>query len=115
METQFWEQLKEQRLAFFDGPDTLWRVSLPHNTAPLDVPGKQLVDWGGAQRWLKSSAPPEVIYAAAQQAGGHATCCFPSDSPFQPLPPVLLRYHRQLKAQLDPHGIFNPGRMYADI
>ena len=35
--------------------------------------------------------------------------------PFQPLPPALLRVHRQLKAQLDPHAIFNPGRLYADF
>jgi glycolate oxidase FAD binding subunit len=26
----------------------------------------------------------------------------------------LMQLHRQLKARLDPHGIFNPGRMYAD-
>ncbi|MGE8483865.1 MAG: FAD-linked oxidase C-terminal domain-containing protein, partial [Pseudomonas sp.] len=32
-----------------------------------------------------------------------------------PLAPALLRYHRQLKAQLDPQGLFNPGRMYAEL
>jgi glycolate oxidase FAD binding subunit len=26
-----------------------------------------------------------------------------------------MRYHRQLKAQLDPQGLFNPGRMYAEF
>jgi glycolate oxidase FAD binding subunit len=31
------------------------------------------------------------------------------------LAPTLLRYHRQLKAQLDPQGLFNPGRMYAEV
>ena len=39
----------------------------------------------------------------------------PTREPFQPLPPALLRVHRQLKAQLDPHAIFNPGRLYADF
>jgi glycolate oxidase FAD binding subunit len=26
-----------------------------------------------------------------------------------------MRYHLQLKAQLDPQRIFNPGRMYAEL
>ena len=32
--------------------------------------------------------------------------------PLHPLPETLKRYHCQLKAQLDPRSIFNPGRMY---
>ena len=53
----------------------------------------------------------------AAQWGGHATCftAGTASEPFQPLPPALLRVHRQLKAQLDPHAIFNPGRLYADV
>jgi glycolate oxidase FAD binding subunit len=31
-----------------------------------------------------------------------------------PLPPVLARLHRELKAVFDPAGILNPGRMYAE-
>ncbi|MEJ6656716.1 MAG: glycolate oxidase subunit GlcE, partial [Pseudomonas sp.] len=38
-----------------------------------------------------------------------------TDSPFQPLAPLLQRYHRQLKKQLDPQGLFNPGRMYSGL
>ncbi|BAN48529.1 glycolate oxidase subunit GlcE [Metapseudomonas resinovorans] len=111
----FWEDLREQRLSFFSDKRPLWRVSLPNNTPPLLLPGAQLVDWGGAQRWLKSEAPAEDIRSVVSHAGGHATCYETCDSPFQPLPAALMRYHRQLKAQLDPHGIFNPGRMYAEI
>jgi len=37
------------------------------------------------------------------------------DSPFQPLAPTLLHYHQRLKAQLDPQGIFNPGRLYVEL
>ncbi len=93
----------------------LWRLSLPNNLGPLDLPGEQLIDWGGAQRWLKSAA--DDIQSRALELGGHATCFSHgvSETPFQPLPPALLRYHRQLKAQLDPQGLFNPGRMYADL
>ncbi|MCY1392956.1 glycolate oxidase, subunit GlcD [compost metagenome] len=111
----YWRELNAQRLAFFNDERPLWRLSLPNNTGLLDLPGEQLLDWAGAQRWLKSSADAQAIRAIVSQAGGHATCHGNCDSPFQPLPAALLRYHRQLKLQLDPQGIFNPGRMYAEI
>ena len=113
----FWAELNEQQLAFFDVGQPLWRLSVPNNTGVLDLPGEQLIDWSGAQRWLKSDADAEVIRALARTVGGHATCYSHGliDSPFQPLPAALLRYHRQLKTQLDPQGIFNPGRMYAEL
>ncbi|MFJ3486258.1 glycolate oxidase subunit GlcE [Pseudomonas sp. NPDC090202] len=113
----YWRDLNEHRLDFFTDGRPLWRLSLPTHTGVLDLPGEQLIDWGGAQRWLKSDASAEQIRAAVSAVGGHATCYSHglADSPFQPLAAPLLRYHRQLKAQLDPHGIFNPGRMYAEI
>jgi glycolate oxidase FAD binding subunit len=81
------------------------------------LPGEQLIDWGGAQRWLKSDADVALIRQAAAEVGGHATCFTAGhcDSPFHPLAAPLLRYHRQLKTQLDPQGIFNPGRMYREV
>ena len=113
----YWGALNEHRLDFFTDGRPLWRVSLPVSTAALDLPGDQLLDWAGAQRWLKSDASGSEIRRIVSAAGGHATCYSHGldDSPFQPLATPLLRYHRQLKAQLDPHGIFNPGRMYAEI
>nr|WP_177345242.1 glycolate oxidase subunit GlcE [Pseudomonas sp. CC6-YY-74] len=117
LDPTYWEQLNEQRLAFFADPRPLWRLSLPNNTAVLNLPGDQLIDWGGAQRWLKSTAEAAQIRSSASAAGGHATCFTAGvcDSPFQPLAAPLLRYHRQLKTQLDPQGIFNAGRMYAEV
>lgn len=113
----YWRELNEHRLDFFTDGRPLWRLSLPVSTAELDLPGEQLIDWAGAQRWLKSNASGSEIRRIVSAAGGHATCYSHGldDSPFQPLATPLLRYHRQLKAQLDPHGIFNPGRMYAEI
>ncbi|ROL82612.1 glycolate oxidase subunit GlcE [Pseudomonas protegens] len=117
LDSQYWSLLNEQQLDFFDPGPPLWRLSLPHNTAQLELPGAQLLDWGGAQRWLRSEAPAESIRAAASAVGGHATCYSHGllDSPFQPLAPTLLHYHQRLKAQLDPQGIFNPGRLYAEL
>jgi glycolate oxidase FAD binding subunit len=117
LDPAYWQDLNEQRLAFFTDGLPLWRLSLPNNTGVLNVPGEQLIDWAGAQRWLKSDADGATIRTIAGTAGGHATCYSHGleDSPFHPLPALLLRYHRQLKAQLDPHGIFNPGRMSPEI
>lgn len=117
IDPSYWHELNEHQLDFFSSGLPLWRLSLPNNTGVLDVPGEQLIDWAGAQRWLKSDADGAVIRATVSAAGGNAICYSHGlqDSPFQPLPAPLLRYHRQLKAQLDPHGVFNPGRMYAEI
>ncbi|MFJ2363213.1 glycolate oxidase subunit GlcE [Pseudomonas sp. NPDC087697] len=115
LDSAYWQALNEQQLEFFDAGLPLWRLSLPNNLGPLTLPGDQLIDWAGAQRWLKSDALN--IQSLAFDLGGHATCYSHgvSDSPFQPLAPALLRYHQQLKAQLDPQGLFNPGRMYAEF
>jgi glycolate oxidase FAD binding subunit len=117
LEAAYWADLNEQRLSFFDEDQPLWRLSLPNNTPRLSLPGKQLIDWGGAQRWLKSDAQAAFIRQVVEEVGGHVTCYSHglTDSPFQPLPDGLMRYHRNLKQQLDPRGIFNPGRLYAEL
>ncbi len=119
LEEEYWSALREQRLALFasDDPRPLWRLSLPNNTPPLALDGDVLYDWAGAQRWLKSDAPTATLREAAARAGGHASCFRAQhgahpDEPFAPLPPVLAKYHQRLKQQLDPQGIFNPGRLY---
>lgn len=113
----FWAALRDHRLDFFADHRPLWRLSVSSHRSPLELPGTSIVDWGGAQIWLKSSSPAADIRKLAIAAGGHAACYTPNidDSPLAPLPPALHRTHRQIKAQLDPQGIFNPGRMYAGI
>jgi len=113
----FWRQLREQQSDFFAGNPALWRLSLPSVTPALDIPGEQLIEWGGSLRWLKSSGDAAGIRDAAARAGGHATL-FRADpqlklgtGAFQPLSPALLALHRNLKSSFDPRGIFNPGRM----
>ncbi len=94
----------------------LWRLSLPSTATPVAVVGEQLIEWGGAQRWLRSDATAAVVRAAALKAGGHATLFRGGDKDagvFQPLAPAVGRIHQNLKNTFDPEGIFNPGRMYA--
>lgn len=116
----FWDALRDHRLPFFDD-DTdarpLWRLSLPNATPLMPLPGDALIDWAGAQRWLRSDAGSAEIRQLAHTAGGHATCFSPSQErePFQPLAAPLLRYQQQLKRRLDPNGVLNPGRMYTDL
>lgn len=115
----FWLKLREQQLAFFQTPANLWRLSVPTDTAVLNLAGQQLYDWGGAQRWLVSDADAASIRLAASQVGGHASLFRAgastnpaADSIFQPLSTELLHYHRQVKQAFDPKGIFNPNRLY---
>jgi glycolate oxidase FAD binding subunit len=117
----FWRGLRDQTDVFFTGSEPLWRLSVPSATVPLDLPGRQLIEWGGALRWLKSDAPVDAIRLLARQVGGHATLFRADDKlkreagVFMPLDPVLARIHKNLKATFDPQGIFNRGRMYPDF
>ena len=113
-----WTELREHTHAFFSGAQPLWRIALPPTAAPLALTGAQLIEWGGALRWLRTDAPAGDVRAAAQRTGGHATLFRAADkSPgaFTPLDPVKLRLHRALKQAFDPAGILNPGRMYAEF
>lgn len=114
----FWTGVREQRSDFFQTTENLWRLSVPSAAAAADLPGRQLIEWGGALRWLASDASPANIRAAAAALGGHATLFRSNqsnDEPFQPLTTPLLAVHRRLKQSFDPHGIFNPGRMYQEF
>ena len=115
----FWTSLREQTHGFFAGEAPLWRLSVPSVT-PQQGLGPTLVEWGGALRWLRGG-DPSAIRAAAEKAGGHATLFRADDvlknavGVFQPLSTPLARIHRNLKNAFDPHGVFNPGRMYPDF
>jgi glycolate oxidase FAD binding subunit len=115
----FWDAVREQTHDFFnDTAHGLWRLSLPTVAPALTLAGEQLIEWGGAQRWLKTDADAATIRAAAEKAGGHATLFKGGDKSvgvFHPLQPAIARIHHNLKNTFDPAGIFNPGRMYTDF
>lgn len=115
---EYWQALREHRLPFFGDGRPLWRLSLPPAAAPVNLPGDTLLDWGGAQRWLKTDADGAAVREAASRLGGHAARFRGGDRAagvFAPLPTPLLRLHRNLKQTFDPAGIFNPGRLYPDF
>ncbi|MXS85527.1 glycolate oxidase subunit GlcE [Nitrosomonas sp. HPC101] len=120
----FWESVRNHTHLFFQegsaAGKALWRLSIKPTTPPLSLPGKQLIEWGGALRWLVTDedADAAVIRTHAADAGGHATL-FHGDKTtipvFHPLSPALLKIHQRLKQQFDPAGILNPQRMYTEF
>jgi len=121
----WWSSVRDQTLGFFSlneedlaGGERLWRMSVPRSAAPIELPGEQFIEWHGAQRWWRTAAAAGQVRGAAARAGGHATLirgADRSDGVFTPLSEVLLRVHQGLKRAFDPAGVFNPGRMYAEL
>jgi glycolate oxidase FAD binding subunit len=114
----FWRSVREHSAPFFADEAPLWRLSLPPQAPQVELPGEQLIEWGGALRWLRSNADAPTVRAAAARAGGHATLFRARDRSapaFAPLSPALARLHRELKSAFDPAGILNPGRLYAEL
>lgn len=114
----FWYTIREQEHAFFSGSKPLWRIAVPPATGPLNLEGETLIEWGGAQRWLRTDLPAEIMRVEVSQHGGHATLFRNADNKseiFSPLSPAMKTIHQRLKQSFDPQGIFNPGKMYPDL
>lgn len=125
--TDFWNGLREQTDDYFveakrqvdaDSTLRLWRLSLPQTAPTLTLAGDQLVEWGGAQRWLCSALPAQAVRAAAEAAGGHATIFRAQDkSPgvLTPPTPAVQRIQRELMRAFDPDRLFDRGRLYPGL
>lgn len=113
-----WHGLREQTAAFFTAaglPGPLWRLSLPSDALAIELGGAQLVEWGGAQRWLRSDLPPGEIRGRVGALGGHASLFrngVRDGEVFHPLTAPMQALQRNLKNAFDPAGVFNPGRLY---
>jgi len=117
-----WIACRDQQLQWFTGRGErdLWRVSVPQTAPMLELADSPIVEWHGAQRWVRAEAGQDArIREAASRAGGHATLFSPKDRNathrFAPLSPTQGRIHRELKREFDPASIFNPGRLYPDL
>lgn len=112
---RWWTELREQRHPYFATGQqrALWRLSVPPTTPPLGL-GSTLIEWHGGQRWVSGEVDATALRSKVAAVGGHATRFRGGDAripAFQALDPVLARLNARLKAEFDPAGIFNPGRL----
>lgn len=117
----FWQSVREFDHPFFSNDDRpVWRISVPEFTAPMDLDGDWLLDWAGAQRFLKTDIDAELIYAAAAAANGHASCYSSAKMDatvplFQPLTGGMMALQHRVRDSFDANRIFNPGRYHPEL
>ena len=126
-----WRELRDAAPFTGDGR-VVWRISVAPQAgagvvgaiaAGLDA--EAYYDWGGGLIWL--ALPPEGdggasrVRAALGESGGHATL-IRGDAVlrgnvdvFETETGPLAALTRRVKQGFDPHGILNPGRMYAGV
>jgi glycolate oxidase FAD binding subunit len=125
-----WKDIRDARPLATRPDDAVWRVSVRPSSGPSVLAALQprgvsgFLDWGGGLVWLTGPADTAVhaaVEAAVRAAGGTWTLLRAPDTlrcavrvvPDEPRP--LARITREVKAAMDPAGIFNPGRLYAEL
>jgi glycolate oxidase FAD binding subunit len=116
----YWHDLRDQRLTFFDDTNDIWRLSIAPNAKSIELVDETIMEWSGAQRWFKTSASSEDVFEAAASANAFATLFRTTNkqaqtSIFQPLSAPLMHWQQELKKAFDPAEILNPGRMYREL
>lgn len=112
----FWTELANQRHGFFATEAPIIRFSINPKTPELNIPGDNLIDWGGAQRWYAGEFDWNQMVSIAKHAGGQVMLYRGGDRTGEVLHPQLepvQKLQQRLKASFDPAGIFNPGRAYS--
>jgi len=127
-----WREIRDVRL--LDADAVLWRLSVAPSAGAAVVAdirqrlGEQksevTYDWQGGLIWLAPGGGQDpavdAVRGAVDAVGGHATLIRApiearrAASVFHPQAPALAALSRRLKDALDPHGVFNPGRLAAN-
>jgi glycolate oxidase FAD binding subunit len=126
---QWWRAIRDVH-PLCDGKGHVWRISLP----PADgwnayarlharLGARGYLDWAGGLVWLDIPPTDDASASLIRSSftTGHATLIRAPESMraaidvFQPQPPSLAALSARVKAAFDPHGLFNPGRMYRGV
>lgn len=116
---KFWQNIREYEHQFFTLKENeqMWRISVKSSAPfPKDVEGDWAFDWCGALRWIKSTSPNiEKLAAWAKRYNAqyyHWTGGDKSGNLNPSMPAELKKIHKKIKNSIDPHGLFNKGRLY---
>ncbi len=120
-----WQTVSQFEHPFFTQPDidkarpqnSICSIDLAPATPPVDLPGEQLIDWGGARRYLKTELDIKAVRQSIEKLGGSVSLLKGGERSafFHPLNPGMMSLHQRLKKSFDPKGIFNPGRLYPGL
>jgi glycolate oxidase FAD binding subunit len=109
-----WRELREWSLPELASAGGLWRFDLAPATPLSDDWPVDLIDWAGARRFCSANGTLDQAQSYAASAGGHASrlgCGNSLESVLaRPIAP-LAALQQRVKQALDPHGVFNPGRL----
>ncbi|HEX4236574.1 MAG TPA: FAD-binding protein [Xanthobacteraceae bacterium] len=114
------------------GGADIWRISTaPARGAEIgralaDKAGAEILyDWAGGLVWValprSDDAQAPLVHAAVAAAGGHATLIRAPTAVrakvdvFAPEPAPLAALTQRVRKGFDPHGVLNPGRMWAGV
>ncbi len=127
---RLWRAVRDAEFLAEPRERAVWRVSLQPSKAADFVAAlgdhvlDHFYDWGGGLVWIATEPSLEAasaLRAALAPLGGHATLMRAPDDlrarvdVFEPPAPALARLTKSVKVSFDPHGLFNPGRMYAGV
>ena len=121
-----WREIRDCA-PFAGGKKPVWRVSMAPSEGHRMIDAfrrgagvNAFYDWQGGLIWLEMAAGPEAAALRAmihRFGGGHATLIRAGEPErasldvFEPQSPALAALSARLKAEFDPKGILNPGRM----
>ena len=125
-----WRLCRDLKLPFFTEPpapdQVLWRASVAQTTPVLALPSTQLVEWHGGLRWFwKNPYKIDLNEIAVENTINYATIFISNNQDYLSASKekfndknkeiTNMQIQHRLKAEFDPEGIFNRGRLHPDF